>query len=127
MSTFADQATKLVLGDRNSTYGSPADDYAKTAKIWSGLLLPILKREIRPEEAMLMMVGLKLSREVHLHKPDNIIDAHGYLLCYEWAANGKRPTPETDELVRAVEDVACGTAMQCGKCGKRMPCMCEHQ
>ena len=83
------EAEELVLGDRNSSYGNPADDYAKTAKVWSGLLNPILKRDITPQEAMLMMVGLKLSREVHKHKHDNIVDAIGYLLCVDWSLNGK--------------------------------------
>jgi hypothetical protein len=48
--------------------------------------------DITAEEAILMMVGLKLSRESHAHKDDNIIDAHGYLLCYEWAKTGVQPT-----------------------------------
>lgn len=87
----ADTAINLVLGDRNESYGNPAEDYAKVAKMWSGLLHPILKRDITPQEAILMMVLLKMSREVHSPKPDNIIDAHGYLLCYEWALSGQRP------------------------------------
>lgn len=94
--THADIATELVLGNRNEDYGNPADDYAKVAKIWSGLLNPILKRDITPQEAILMMAGLKLAREVHRPKSDNIIDAHGYLLCYEWALTGKRPEPRKE-------------------------------
>lgn len=89
--THADTATKLVLGDRNASYGNPAEDYAKVAKMWSGILHPILSRDITPREAILMMVLLKLSREVHAPKPDNIIDAHGYLLCYEWVKSGLKP------------------------------------
>ena len=87
----ADTAIRLVLGDRNESYGDPAEDYAKVAKMWSGLLHPILKRDITPQEAILMMVLLKMSREVHAPKEDNIIDAHGYLLCYQWALSGRRP------------------------------------
>ena len=89
----ADTAIRLVLGDRNESYGDPAEDYAKVAKMWSGLLHPILKRDITPQEAILMMVLLKMSREVHAPKDDNIIDAHGYLLCYQWAKSGVRPIP----------------------------------
>jgi hypothetical protein len=91
--SYVQQAIKLVLGDRNAAYGDPADDYGKTAKIWSGMLMHKLRPnvEITPEEAVLMMVGLKLSREMNLHKDDNLIDAHGYLLCAEWIVKGQKP------------------------------------
>ncbi len=88
----AEEAIKLVTGDRNASYGNPRDDYIKTAKVWSGLLAHKLKADITPEEAILMMVGLKLSREIHRHKDDNIVDAIGYLLCHEWARSGVQPT-----------------------------------
>jgi hypothetical protein len=87
----AQKAQELVFGDRNVSYGNPKDDYTKTAKMWSGLLHTKLKEEITAEEAILMMVALKLSRESFRHKEDNIVDAHGYLLCYDWALKGTKP------------------------------------
>lgn len=91
--SYTEEARRLVLGDRNSTYGNPADDYAKTAKVWSGLLVHKLKpgQEITPKEAMLMMAALKLCREMHQHKADNLIDAVGYIICAEWAIKGEKP------------------------------------
>ena len=74
------EANHLVNGDRQADYGSPRTNYEGIAQVWSGLLVNILQRPITPEEAALMMVGLKLQRECQKHKRDNIVDAHGYLL-----------------------------------------------
>lgn len=96
-----DEARRIVLGERNTAYGNPKDDYVKTAKIWSGLLAHKLKADITPEEAILLMVGLKLSREMHGHKRDNIVDAHGYLICYDWARSGIKPHLPTSNSFQA--------------------------
>lgn len=74
------EANALVNGDRQASYGSPRGSYEAIAKVWSGILWPILRREITPEEAALMMVGLKVQREANRPKRDNRVDAHGYLL-----------------------------------------------
>jgi hypothetical protein len=76
------EANKLVNGERQADYGSPRENYEGIAKVWSGILSPILKRDITAEEAALMMVGLKLQRQAMKHKRDNLVDAHGYLLVY---------------------------------------------
>lgn len=76
------EANDLVNGDRQADYGTPRENYEGVAKVWSGLLFPILMRDITPEEAALMMVGLKLQRQAQKHKRDNLVDAHGYLLVY---------------------------------------------
>ncbi len=73
---LAEEAINLVYGDRNEDYGHPHDDYSRTAELWSALL----GVSITAHEAALMMVLLKLSREMNKHKDDNMVDAHGYLL-----------------------------------------------
>lgn len=73
---IAAEAIRLVYGDRHGDYGHPADDYGRTAALWSALL----GVDISPREAALCMVLVKLSREMHSPKVDNMIDAHGYLL-----------------------------------------------
>ena len=80
------EAEALVNGQRNSDYGPPGEDFAKTAKIWSGVLLPKLREDITPAEAMLCMIGVKMSREVHRHKRDNLVDIAGYAECIEQTA-----------------------------------------
>ncbi len=70
------KAKDLVYGDRNDSYGHPHDDFTRTAGLWSAFL----GVEISAEEAALMMVLLKLSREKNKHDDDNIVDGHGYLL-----------------------------------------------
>ncbi len=74
--SLIERAIELVYGDRNDDYGHPHDDFTRTAGLWSAFL----GVEITAEEAALMMVLLKLSREKNKHKDDNTIDSHGYLL-----------------------------------------------
>jgi hypothetical protein len=78
--TILQEAQRLVHGDRQGTYGHPYDDFAKTAKIWTGILMDKLRLgvEIERTDVPLCMVGVKLSREVNQHKRDNLVDGAGY-------------------------------------------------
>ena len=75
--TIADEAVALVYGDRQNSYGTPTEDFTRTGKIWSA----ILGADVSPKQVALCMVGVKLSREVHKPKRDNLVDGIGYLLC----------------------------------------------
>lgn len=72
--TILEEAQKIVYGDRNASYGDPADDFGRTAKIWSA----ILGIEVTAMQVGLCMIGVKLSRQCHQHKRDNLVDAAGY-------------------------------------------------
>lgn len=69
-----EEAARLTSRDRQSTYGHPADDFAKTALMWTA----ILGIEITAAQIPLCMIAVKLSRECHVHKRDNIVDIAGY-------------------------------------------------
>jgi hypothetical protein len=129
--THADEAARLVLGDRNDAYGNPDADFAGIALMWTGLLNTVLKRHLTATDVSLMMTALKLRRHAHKPKADNLIDAHGYLLCLEWIERGERPTPQSEtehaQALALAETIATGERLECAECGKMMPCMCGHK
>lgn len=96
---YADEAAKLVLGDRNDAYGNPADDYGRLSLIWSGMLGQKLKTGVllTAKDCVLMMAALKANREMHRAKPDNLVDLHGYALLAEWIETGIKPIPAKKE------------------------------
>ena len=84
-STILEEASKLVDGPRQSDYGHPTEDFTRTAVFLTEVLRKKLTPEasISPLDVALMMVFLKLSRQINKPKRDNLVDACGYLRCYE--------------------------------------------
>jgi hypothetical protein len=69
------QAELIVHGERQEFYGHPLDNWTRTVKMWS----VILGVEVTIEQAMDMMVALKIARNVHRFKDDNWVDIAGYV------------------------------------------------
>ena len=75
-----DEAKRITTADRQSDYGHPRDDFARTAALWTA----ILARHLRDGEALtamdvpLCMIVLKVARQTHRHKRDNLVDIAGY-------------------------------------------------
>lgn len=83
MSDILQEADKIAGQDRSRDYGHPHPNHKRIAQIWSVQLELILKRPILPREVALMMVGLKLAREINTPKRDNLVDAAGYIKCVD--------------------------------------------
>lgn len=77
--TILEEAHRLTSTEREADYGHPADDWRRTASIWSA----ILGVEVTPEKACLCMIAVKLSRECNQPKRDNLVDICGYARCIE--------------------------------------------
>ena len=88
--TVAQEAHRLVHGDRGEQYGHPIFDLTRSADIFTAIIRKKLRPGVRleAEDMALGMVGIKLSREVFCPKRDNRVDAAGYAevtnLCAEW-------------------------------------------
>jgi len=74
-----DEGKRLSNTVRQNSYGHPIDDWSKTAKMWSAVLTRKLKEDITAEEAAMMMVCVKMSREANMPKDDNVVDMAGYV------------------------------------------------
>jgi hypothetical protein len=82
--TILEEAQRLVHGNRGDDYGHPIVDYERTGRMWGAILgIP----DIDPRICCLMMVAVKLSREVNKHKRDNLCDAAGYSECAQMVAD----------------------------------------
>ena len=74
--SLAHEAVQLVGGDRNRAYAHPAINFQRIARLWE----PILGCPVTPAHVALCMVQVKISRQIHASKRDNVLDAIGYLL-----------------------------------------------
>lgn len=77
--TLLDEAYSLVTGDRQQSYDHPARNFDRIARLWS----VALDKDITAEDVAVCMVLVKIARQVHAPKRDNLVDAIGYLLTLE--------------------------------------------
>lgn len=93
------EASELITGDRNQTYGSPTQNFQDTADVWNVLLRDKLKdgEKITPGQVASLMVALKLVRQIAQPKRDNWVDIAGYAGC------GNEVDVETGRISAPVE------------------------
>lgn len=84
------EAERLITGDRNKTYGSPTQNFANTAEIWTVQM----RHKLQPgavfeaSDVAALMIGLKLARlQADPGKLDTWTDISGYGACGAEAAD----------------------------------------
>lgn len=76
-----EEASKVIF-QRQGTYDSPENNFGRIVDLWNAYLkgkkepLPLTKKDVA-----MMMVLMKIGREVFQHKKDNLVDAAGYIQC----------------------------------------------
>lgn len=74
------EAESLVDGERNIQYGSPSQDFERTAALWTAYLDG--KRYLEAHDVAVMMILLKASRlRWSPTKRDSWVDVAGYAAC----------------------------------------------
>lgn len=68
------EADRLTARDRNADYGHPSEDFARAA----ALINTVLGTALEPRDIGLLMICVKLAREAHKPKRDNLVDIAGY-------------------------------------------------
>jgi len=78
-----DRADQCVNGDREGSYGSPENNFARIAKMWNAYLGNTYPRkDLKPSDVAAMLALLKLARiGSGNYKDDNWIDLAGYAAC----------------------------------------------
>ena len=69
-----DEAKALVCGDRNAQYGDPRPNHERIAALWSAYL----GRTVTAHDVAMCMVLVKVARDAHHPKRDNLVDVAGY-------------------------------------------------
>lgn len=73
--TICQEAERLVSSDRQDQYGHPSENFLDISKGWNVIAETTT---ITPERVGLMMMWLKICREKHKTKRDNLVDICGF-------------------------------------------------
>ncbi len=76
-------ADEIVSGERRSTYGHPVKNFTETANILNAMGFSFQGRNLEPEDVGMMMIGVKLARQLNKNTKDNIVDLIGYAKCID--------------------------------------------
>lgn len=92
METVLEEANRIIYGDREKTYGDPGKNFRATAELWNGYIRAKHEAEKKTNvydwglsalDVAHMMILLKIARELHMHRRDNVVDMAGYAGCIQ--------------------------------------------
>jgi len=89
---------RLVHGARGDNYGHPYEDFGRTASAVTAFLSHKLTAPIEPEDIALIMLCVKLSREMNKPKPVNLTDAAGYIETWWMVKKVKEYAEQTGQM-----------------------------
>jgi len=87
-------ACDLVNGERQREYGPPGECIGNTADLWSAYL----GHPVTAKDVGICLALVKIAREAHSHKRDNLVDACGYLGLAADLAESSWPTDVSDTM-----------------------------
>lgn len=78
--SILDTAKVLTSGTRQQDYGHPREDFERAAQMWTAILSSklVTGATVTDGDIPLCMIALKLARQAHRHKRDNLVDIAGY-------------------------------------------------
>jgi hypothetical protein len=96
--SIAQEAHRLVLGDRGESYGHPIFDMTRSADLLTALLRNKLRPGVRleAEDMGQAMICVKQSRHRNKPKRDNLTDTAGYALTLQMIAEWRAAHPGQD-------------------------------
>ena len=77
------EALEISGESRQRDYGHPLINHERIAAFWNVQLAGKLTEPIKPREVALMMIALKLAREINTPKRDSLVDICGYVNCID--------------------------------------------
>ena len=82
------EASNIINGERQDQYGNTEESFVLISDLWTHYIHSISKAGhkffgempcLENRDVAFMLVLLKIAREMHQHKRDNLIDIAGYL------------------------------------------------
>lgn len=76
--TILDEAKRLVYGDREKDYDHPLNDATRFTCMLNAVYQRQMNAPFTPKDYAIIMLLVKINREMHRHKRDNAVDIAGY-------------------------------------------------